>query len=71
MLNALSGLPVSEDQLKEVAEHSGVLNVEDDFLEPAFRLECERWIPHTNEIVPQNCKNAYLYLKQHFVPPTV
>lgn len=69
MFIALSGLDVSEDQLKEVAEHSGVLNVNDDFLEPAFRLECERWVPDTNEIDPQNFKTAYLYLKENFVPP--
>ena len=49
MFNTLSGLAVSEDQLKEVAEHSGVLNVKDDFLEHAFRLECERWVPNTND----------------------
>ncbi|KAK3747967.1 hypothetical protein QZH41_019446 [Actinostola sp. cb2023] len=64
------GLPISENQLEEAAQHAGVLDVEDDFLEPAFRLECERWIPDVKKIHPQDCKTAYLYLKQNFVPPS-
>ena len=49
------GLPVSEEQLKEAAEQSGVLNVEEDFLDPAFRLECERLIPNVQDIAAKDC----------------
>jgi len=59
-------LPVSEEQLREAAEESGVLNVKDDFLDPAFRVECERLIPNCNNIVAKDCKEAYLYLKHNF-----
>ena len=31
----ITGLPVTEEQLKEVAQHSGVLEIDDDFLELA------------------------------------
>ena len=41
------GWPVAEEQLREVANHAGVLEVEDDFLDARFRRECERLIPNT------------------------
>ena len=56
---------MSEEQLKEAAEQSGVLNVEDDFLDPAFRMECERLIPNIQDIEAKDCREAYLYLKQN------
>jgi len=63
-------LPVTEEQLEEAAEQSGVLNVKDDFLDSAFRLECERLIPNVQEVEPKDCKQAYVYLKQNFnLPP--
>jgi hypothetical protein len=34
-------LPLTDDQLKEVALHSGVLEVEEDFLDAEFRKKCE------------------------------
>ena len=60
------GLPVSEEQLKEVAEQSGVLNAKEDFLDPAFRLECERLIPNIQDIEAKDCRVAYFYLKENF-----
>ena len=36
-----TGWPVTEDELKEAALHSGVLSVEDDFLDATFRSKCE------------------------------
>jgi hypothetical protein len=38
--NALLGWVASEDQLKEVATESGVLDVNDDFLTRQFRQAC-------------------------------
>jgi len=52
-------LPVSEEQLWQAAEESGVLNVKDDFLDPAFRMESERLIPNCINIVAKDCKEAY------------
>ena len=66
MSTIFSGLPVSDEQLRETTEESGVLNVKDDFLDPAFRMECEWLIPNFNNIVAKDCKEAYLYLKHNF-----
>lgn len=52
--------------MKEAAEQSGVLNVEEDFLDPAFRLECERLIPNVQDVAAKDCRAAYLYLKENF-----
>ena len=60
------GLPVSEENLKEAAEQSGVLNVEDDFFDPAFRLEWEHLIPNVQDLEAKDCREVYLYLKQNF-----
>lgn len=60
------GIKVTEEQLQEVAEASGVLAEEtDDYLEPAVRRECERHLPDIDEIQPNEAKEAYLYLKAH------
>ncbi len=37
---------MSEEELKQVAIHSGVLEVGTDFLEDEFRAECERVLPY-------------------------
>ena len=39
--NYITGLPVTEEQLKEAATQSGVLTFPYDFLEPEFRAECD------------------------------
>lgn len=60
------GLHITENQLQEVAELSGVLESADDLLDTAFRLECERHIPNTDEIEPAEAANAFLFLKANF-----
>ena len=62
--------PVTDDQLEEVAECSGVLDVEDNYLEPAFQMECQRLIPDVEAIEAKDCRNAYLYLKDNFAHET-
>jgi hypothetical protein len=51
--------------LEEVANHSGVLETEDDYLEQEFRERCEEVIPHPERIVPENCVDSFLYLKHN------
>lgn len=63
------GWIVSEEQLEEVATHSGVLEIDDDFLNARFRAECERLIPKTEEITHEDCVDAFLFLKAHFILP--
>lgn len=65
-INFLLGLPVTEEQLQEVAIESGVLSIPDDFLTLEFREECEQIIPDNDTIKPDEWKGAYVYLKQNF-----
>ena len=65
-LHFITGLPVTEEQLKEAATQSGVLTVSDDFLPPEFRAECERVLPDSQTIRPHECRDAYIYLKNNF-----
>eukprot|EP00795_Rhopilema_esculentum_P000908 gene908-10664_t len=64
------GLPVSAEQLDEVAELSGVMAFGNDYLDPATRVECERIIPDVDTVKPSDAKETYLFLKAHFVPNT-
>lgn len=59
-------MPVTEEQLQEVAMESGVLDIADDFLDIEFRAECERLIPDKENIKPDECKDAFLFLKHNF-----
>ena len=52
-----------------MATHSGVLGIDDDFLNARFRAECERLIPKTEEITHEDCVDAFLFLKAHFILP--
>ena len=56
---------MSEDELEEVAEYSHVLDTRSDYLEPDFRERCERLIPFPASVEPNECTDAYLYLKQN------
>lgn len=60
------GINLTEADLREVAELSGVLDGTDDYLHPNFLRECERIIPNTDDIVPAQAANAFLYLKANF-----
>ena len=60
------GLTVTEEQLQETAELSGVLEGTSDYMEARFRTECERHIPDTNDVEPAQAANAYLFLKSNF-----
>lgn len=54
--------------MKEVAQHSGVLEIDDDFIESEFRTKCARVIPMPAEhhVEPAECAEAYKYLKSKF-----
>ena len=54
------GFTVLEEQLKEAAEQSGVLQVKEDFLDHAFRVECERLIPNIQDVEAKDCIETYL-----------
>ena len=60
------GFRVTDEQLREVAELSNVLDGTGDFLPEAFRQECQRHLPNTEDIEPDQAANAFLYLKANF-----
>ena len=60
------GFLVTEEQLAEVAQHSGVLEIEDDFLPLETRKKCEAIIPFPAQVKPSECSNAYLYLNRKY-----
>ena len=58
------GLPVTNEQLEEVSELSGVLDIPDDYLEPEFRARCEEIIDKPEDLEPKECINAFLLIKR-------
>lgn len=64
MIIYILGWDISEGQLEEVANESGVLSVNDDFLEPEFRQACEEVIPTPADVDCKDVQNAFIYLKE-------
>ena len=58
------GFHVTEDQLAEVAKHSGVLDIDSDFLSPEMRQRCETILPYPEKVEPSECAKAFVYLKR-------
>jgi hypothetical protein len=44
-----------------------VLDSRSDYLEPDFREKCEKVIPFPADVEPNECIDAYLYLKQNMM----
>ena len=61
-----AALPDTEDQLAEVANISGVLDIAEYFLSPECRAMCEQIIPAPSECEPEDTAEAYKYLKAEF-----
>ena len=66
VMNLSLGWPVTREQLREVVNHDGVLEVEDNFLDARFRRECGHLIPNTEKIEPEDC--ATFLFQLHFRP---
>lgn len=58
---------VTEDQLEEVALHSNIFDASDDYLERNLRDQFEAVVPDPQTILPQNCMQMYLTLKQNIL----
>ena len=65
--NFIVGWPVTEQQLQDVAEMSEVLEIDQDFVESEFRIKCERAIPFPEQVEPDQCADAYIYLKDKYL----
>ena len=61
-----TGIPVSNEDLDEVAALSGVMAYGDDYLEPDVRENCERIIPEVETVRPNDAVDSFLFLKAHY-----
>ncbi len=50
--------------LRKVAEVSGVLDVDDDYIDVNFREQCKQIIEKPEEIDSKDWVNAFIYLKE-------
>ena len=57
-----AGWEVNYEQLQEVAEQSGVLQENDDYLDRNFRQQCEIFLPEPLSVEPSDCATAFLFL---------
>ena len=60
-----SGWNVTEDQLEGVAELSGVLADNEDYLPPDLRAKCEHVIADPLELDVADFANAFRFLKEN------
>ncbi len=65
-----TGFKLKEDELKEAAIQSGVLEIAEDYLSVEFRTEYERTI-EIKDVNPKDSKNAFIYLKRNFNPSNI
>ena len=59
-------IPVSEDDLEEVAKLSNIFNGTDDILEPKFCQKCQVITPDVMKVESRKAANALLYLKANW-----
>eukprot|EP00794_Sanderia_malayensis_P000706 gene706-9204_t len=62
----VTGWPITDDELKEVAELSGVLEHEDQYLPVDIENQFKQIIADPKGIKPKDCVDAYLYLKHEY-----
>eukprot|EP00794_Sanderia_malayensis_P018736 gene18736-20625_t len=62
----VTGWPITDDELKEVAELSGVLEHEDQYLPVDIENQFKQIIADPKGIKPNDCVDAYLYLKHEY-----
>jgi hypothetical protein len=53
---------VNDEQLREAAEMSGVLEENEDYLDEDFRRQCEGLLPDPTSLEPSDCADAFLFL---------
>ena len=64
------GIPLSNDQLREVAEVSGVMD-EDvlDFIDPRVKRGCLQFLPNAEKVGSKNAIEAFWFLKRNITSP--
>lgn len=62
----LQGFQLQKRNWKIAAENSGVLQLNNDFISPEFRAKCTNIIPYPDQVEPNECYDAFIYLKTNF-----
>ena len=57
------GYQVTEEQLRRIAQPSGVLRSDNDYLDPGFRTLCQNYLPNPHELRNDEWVRAYFKLK--------
>ena len=62
------GHKLRREQLREVAETSGVLQVRHfDFMEQEVKRQCDNYLPNVNKVKSMNAIEAFRFVKQRVV----
>lgn len=61
-----TGVPITEDQLKDAVEKSGIRDVDNYRILPEIRAKCSHIISYPNKVEPNECSDALIYLKTNF-----
>ena len=56
---------LSDAQLLEVSNLSGVFRANDDYLQPGFREQCEHLIPNITKVKPRDAAKAFIFLREN------
>lgn len=62
------GFAVTEDQILSIAEESGVLDDNDDFLDTRLRTRFDLTIPDVANIQPNDAALKFIELKERYIP---
>jgi len=62
-----SGWYVTNDEIRDSEEVSGVSELDEDFLSGEFRKNCEAILPSPTSFKPNEWKDAYIFLRETFV----
>jgi len=57
------GIEITNDQLQEVAEVSGVLDI-DNFITKSLHQMCQQHLPHPENLPCSDTMNDYLFLRE-------
>eukprot|EP00794_Sanderia_malayensis_P013066 gene13066-14411_t len=60
------GIPVTKEDLNEVAKLSGAMTFGNDYLPQNITEKCERIIPDIDSVHPQDAAETYMFLKANF-----
>ena len=60
------GFDINQNQLEEVTEESGILEINDDYVLQQFRQNYERIIPYPESVENAEWYDSFIYLETEF-----